>query len=161
MLGLVQLGQRQRAEFLKAVQESILPFLVDEEWPESIAKQMHRILLIQSVTDLYMCDDALITRLAAMVRKEADAADNEARGIKARVMTWARKVCEDFTAEAHKWFNGPENHLPNSWLIVRSSGRSSGQKGQTILARSKSTLRRIREMAMKGLKSECPSSLRT
>ena len=50
------------------------------------------ILVIPSDTDLGRCDDALITRLAALVRKEAGAADNEAHErIKAR-MTWTRSA---------------------------------------------------------------------
>ena len=71
-------------------------FFVSEEWPERTAGKMQRILIIQSATDLGRCDDEVTTRLAALVRKEADAAHNEARArIKARIMAWARKVVED------------------------------------------------------------------
>ena len=82
------LGQMQRSDFLRSKHESVLPFLINEQWPECIARQMQRILITWSVIDLDRCDDELVAGLAAPFGKEADAADNEARARnKARVRT--------------------------------------------------------------------------
>ena len=55
-------------------------------------------------------DDALTTTVAVLVRKEADATDNEVRGrIKAIIMALTRKVVEDPADEAHKWLKKSEN----------------------------------------------------
>ena len=88
----------------------MLLFLVREEWPACAVTQMQGVLLMQSVTDLEGCDAELITRLAVLLWKETDAADNESRArIKARIVVWARKVIEDSATEARKWLKKPQN----------------------------------------------------
>ena len=58
------------SDFFRSIQETMLLFPVHEDWPECAARQMQRILIIQSVTNLERCNDALIARLVALVTKE-------------------------------------------------------------------------------------------
>ena len=56
-------GQRQRSDFSRSIQEATLPFLVHGQWLECAARQVQRILIIQSVTHLDRCEEVLLTRL--------------------------------------------------------------------------------------------------
>ena len=87
-----------------------------EEWPECIARQMQRIVIIQSVTDLNRFDDAPITGWRTWSEMRWTQRDKEARRrIRARIMTWARKVVEDSAAEAHNWLTA-SSQLPTNLL---------------------------------------------